>query len=219
MDARWSGWRLMRTSLCFLFPCSLLTPEKSCGTAEATYELVLDHIQALRKVPFLYRAYFIYAPERNMAHEAGHIWHNIKDKDNKLVAICEKDAGNPGIWTDRKKKVQYALSAREKIKNGHVKVIDRLTVTNRKMNPQTRADELFTKLVDQLRRYKQVDTETLDPNTLMRTGVSGVVDKYGKKDASARDDIAFTFTMNMGVCDRLMERDFKHFNYSIIPNV
>jgi hypothetical protein len=191
----------------------------SCGTAEDTYDLVLNHIQELRKHPFLVRAWFIYAPERNMAHEAGHIWHNIKDKDKRIVPICEKDNGNPGIWTDRRKKVRYALSAREKIKTGNVKVLNHLIVTNRHLPQKTRSEDMFIKLIEQLKRYRQVDTETLDPNSLMRTGVSGVVNKYGKKDNTARDDLAFTFTMNMGVCDTLMERGYKNFNYSVIPNL
>ena len=188
-------------------------PRNRCGTHEDTYELVRAHIEALRQVPFLSRAWFIYVPERNMAHEGGHIYHSIRDY-YRVVPLCEKDPNDPGIWTDRIKKVKYALSAREHVKNGTVEVAKDLVVANPNMPAATRVQTTWDKLIHQLHLYRQVDSETMDPNSVPREGISGVVDKYGKKDASAKDDLAFCFTFNMGVIDNLFNKTYANLDYS-----
>lgn len=149
-----------------------------------------------------------------MAHEGGHIFHNVR-KAYRLKPLCEKDPDDPGIWTDRTKKVRYAMSAREHVKMNKVQVLDNLVVSNVHMDPKTRVKETYEKLLHQLHMYRSVDSETMDPNSVPREGVSGVVDKYGKKDASAKDDLAFTFTFNMGVCDNLFARKYKFLDYSL----
>lgn len=148
-----------------------------------------------------------------MAHEAGHIFHYSRDA-YRLVPLCEKDPGDPGIWTDRPKKIQYANLAREHVKNGTVKVLKDLVVSNVKMKPQTRVAETWNKMIRQMHMYRQIDSETLDPNSILREGISGVVDKYGKKDASARDDLAFTFSFCMGVCDNLFDKRYENMDYA-----
>lgn len=150
-----------------------------------------------------------------MAHEGGHIYHYMRNT-YRFIPLCENDPGDPGIWTDRIKKVKYASSAREHVKLGTVNILDNLVVTNVHMNPATRVKETWEKLIQQLHRYRRIDSETLDPNSIFREGISGIVNKYGKKDASAKDDLAFTFTFNMGVCDNLFKRKYKFLDYSLL---
>lgn len=148
-----------------------------------------------------------------MAHEGGHIFHYSRDA-YRLLPLCEKDPNDPGIWTDRGKKVKYAMSAREHVKNGSVLVLKDLVITNVHLNAKTRVKDTWEKMVHQLHMYRQIDSESMDPNSVTREGISGVVDKYGKKSASARDDMAFTFTFNMGVCDNLFDKRYENLDYS-----
>lgn len=175
--------------------------------------LVLNHMRALRKLDFLSNAWFIYAPERNMAHEAGFIYKDVRD-EYRVLPLCEKDHGDPGIWTSRPRKVEYAISARQHIKDGSVKLLNKIVVSNVQLRENTRAKITVDKLFEQLYLYRQIDSETLDPNSMLRTGVSGVVNKNGRKDSSIKDDLAFTFTMNMGVCDRIYGKEYKNLDYS-----
>lgn len=175
----------------------------------------MDHIQSLQRDPFMMRAKIIFVPERNMAHESGHIWKHIAFMPNVTTVYQKGPDMNPGIWTDRRRKVEYALAMRDMIRTGTCKIYHRIHSANRYCEPDHRQGT-FQRMVEQIRTYKQVDTETIDPNSLMRTGVSGVVDKYGKRNASARDDMAFTFSMCMGACDMLEQERMPGFDSSFL---
>jgi hypothetical protein len=82
------------------------------------------------------------------------------------------------------------------------------------MDKDTRVQDTLEKLVRQLYMYRQVDNETTNPMAMAKSTISGVVDKYGKKNSSAKDDLAFCFTFNMGVCDGIYDRRYEYLDYS-----
>jgi hypothetical protein len=160
---------------------------------------------ALQRDPFLMKAKIFLVPERNMAHESDHIVNSVLGTLPNIFAVYEKGRDhNAGVWTDRRRKVEYAMAMSNMIRTGVVEIYDNLISANRYCEPHHR-DTTFDRMVEQIRTYKQVDAENTDPLSALKTGVSGVVDKYGKKNASARDDMAFTFSMSMGVCDRIVQ--------------
>jgi hypothetical protein len=196
-----------------------------CGTHQDTYELTRNHLEGLRRSDYLQRAHFLLAIERNMAHESGHIYHNVRRMPN-VHPICVKAPDNVGIYTDHSTKVRYAISAREHVMRGSLELIDNVVCTNARMATDTgaiipaaiRSQTIVDKLKEQLHRYRQVDQETTNPLTTLRTGISGVADRHGKVDASAKDDLAFAFTMCCGVVDGLRQSRYPYVSKDWLPD-
>lgn len=132
------------------------------------------------------------------------------------MTVYEKGPeNNPGVWTDRRRKEQYALSMDNMIRTGKAKIARDIVSVNRYATPEHNAGT-FQRMVDQVRVYKRFSPETTDPLSTFRGGVSGVADKYGKKNASARDDLAFTLSMCMGICDKIVQEKMPGFPNHLI---
>ena len=198
--------------------------KNKCGSHDDTYELVRNHIMALKRVPFLRRAHILFAIERNMAHESGHIWHNIRNIEN-VHPICEKKEDIVGIYTSQFNKPKYAISAREHVIRGSITIAQNIVCANPRMKTesgsiipaQDRPKFILDKLREQLLRYRQIESDTTDPISTTRMSVSGVADRHGKKDPSAKDDLAFTFTFCCGTTDALRQDKFKFVQKDWLP--
>jgi hypothetical protein len=196
-----------------------------CGTAEDTYELALGHVEALQKLPFLSRAHFLWAPEDNTGHEGQHIYKELKNLP-MVKPVCVKSFNHCGVWTGAKEKVKYAFAARHHVRSCNVQILDKLVCSNRKMKSadgglipdKDRPQAILDKLIEQLGRYKQIDAEATNPLQVRKSGISGVADKSGKVDPSAKDDLAFTFTMALGVSDGLRDAEFEFVPKSWLPD-
>jgi hypothetical protein len=179
---------------------------------------------AIKKVPFLRRAHILFAIERNMAHESGHIFHNIRQIEN-VHPICEKSEDIVGIFTHAHNKPKYAISAREHVIRGSVSISDKIVCANPRMKTESgtiipsrdRPAYALNKLREQLLRYRQIESDTTDPIATTRMSVSGVADRHGKKDPSAKDDLAFSFTFCCGVVDMLRQDKFKYVQKDWLP--
>lgn len=179
---------------------------------------------ALKRIPFLRRAHFLFAIERNMAHESGHIWHNIRKIEN-VHPICEKKEDIVGIYTSQFNKPKYAISAREHVLRGTISIADKIVCANPHMKTDSgsvipasdRPRMIMEKLREQLLRYRQIESDTTDPIGVPRMSVSGVADRHGKKDPSAKDDLAFTFTFCCGTVDALRQKKFQYVNDEWMP--
>lgn len=132
----------------------------------------------------------------------------------QVHALCEKDEFTEGIWTSAQVKVHYAISARKHVRDGTLSVLENMICANPKMkddndhpvNPDGRSTFILSKLREQLLRYKQVENDTTNPLSLIKSGISGVTDRHGKKDPSAKDDLALAFTFACGIVDNLRSR-------------
>ena len=132
----------------------------------------------------------------------------------QVHGLCEKDEFTVGIWTSAPVKVHYAVAARKHVRDGTLSMVDQLVCANPRMvddndvpvSPETRSEFIVAKLREQLMRYKQVENDTTNPLSLVRSGISGVTDRHGKKDPSAKDDLALAFTFACGIVDNLRSR-------------
>ena len=148
-----------------------------------------------------------------MAHEAGFMFNSIEHMWN-VHSLCEKDPFTVGIWTDARVKVYYAIEARKHVRDGTLAVIDKLVCANPQckdendvlVTPERRADFMWNKLREQLMRYRQIENETTNPLQIQRSGISGVTDRHGKKDPSAKDDLALAFTFACGIVGNLRSK-------------
>ena len=139
----------------------------------------------------------------------------------QVHALCEKDEHTEGIWTSHNVKVQYAISARKHVRDGTLSVLENFVCANPKMKddndhpvpPHTRTTFIFNKLKEQLLRYRQIENDTTNPLSLVKTGISGVTDRHGKKDPSAKDDLALVFTFCCGIVDNLRARTLRAKRY------
>lgn len=181
---------------------------------------------ALAKHPYLSRAYFVVALELNLGREAGNIWLNtvgkflLPDGSDRLRPIYDKytDMRRPGIWTHGRTKVEYAMSMREHITNGTLKIAGDLVSGDMRLkeSPADKARMNFEKMMMQVSRYRMVDQDSDAPLSERKSGISGVINAKGKKDASINDDLALALSFCVGMVDRLRTRDFPNFDYSVL---
>jgi hypothetical protein len=165
-------------------------------------------------MPCLARAHFLYCPERAMGHSSGFLWPHISHHLNVHKVVEERvNADAPGIFTSANKKTEYAISTLFHIKEGHLRIARDLVCSNERMKQgnsavlaRDRPAVILQQLRDQLMRYRQIESDTTDPIGVTRKSLSGVADRHGKKDPSAKDDLVFCFTFCVGAMDMIRER-------------
>lgn len=202
---------------------SVLTPPKqACGYKEEK-NLVLDHIHALRQNPFTRDSEILFGPENSMGHSIGHIWNGIRKKfDNVSTFFTKVDGfqkpyGDPGMVTTNKGKIDYANSFRNHVNRGTLLIAKDLVVANRYMDPRTRTEETFNKFLRQVRQYRIIVQPALNATGKDKTTVSGVIDKYGKPNPTANDDIMMIATYNTFCGDCAMDRTLPYFDHKNVP--
>jgi hypothetical protein len=187
--------------------------KKKCGSGDDQVRLLKEHVDALMQLPLLARSHFIYCPERAMGHSPGLLWPHISHYANMHKLLEEGvNADAPGIYTSPERKNQYAISALYHIKEGHIQIARDLVCANTKMKrgnslipASERPEAILAQTREQLLNYRQIESDTTDPIGNTRKSLSGVADRHGKKDPSAKDDVAFIVTMVLGVTDLLRE--------------
>lgn len=163
-------------------------------------------------MPLLARAHFLYCPENALGFSTGHLWKAIQHEPF-VHKVCEKNEDVPGIYSTQDKKSRYAIAARHRVRELQLRIADDLVCSNEKMTQELsvvhardRPKVILEKLREQLLRYRQIESDTTDPITTTRKSISGVTDRNGKKDPSAKDDLAFCFTFCVGAMDMLREK-------------
>jgi len=166
------------------------------------------------RMPLLARAHFLYCPERALGHSTGFLWPHISHHLNVHPVLQEGvNSDAPGIYTSPGGKMSYAISALHHIKAGNIRIARDLVCSNEKMKRGTtlvpardRPAVILEQAREQLLCYRQVESDTTDPTGNTRKSISGVADRYGKKDPSAKDDLAFCITYCIGAMDMIRER-------------
>lgn len=186
--------------------------------------LVVDHMLALSRLPFLRNTQFVFLPENSMGHSPGHVWNAVHQQVPNATTVYEKVDGfkqphcDPGIVTTAKGKIDYANAARHHITRGTLAIYKDLVTVNRYLDKSSRQTTTWNKFCRQLRQYRLIVEESEKPTTRTRTTVSGVVDKYGKKNPSVNDDIMMMLTFAVRMCDVLMDRSMPNFDHRNVPN-
>jgi hypothetical protein len=183
-----------------------------------------DLILAIRRTKYGKRATILVAIEDNMAHEAGNLFHNIR-KLNNVHAICDKSIDRIGIRTNQWNKPRYAAAAREHVVRGSIEIARDLICSNehmlndqgRPIAPEARAGFIKNKLREQLLRYKKLETSAVAALANTKRGFTGVADRQGKRDPTAKDDLAFAFTFALGVVDMLRQNRLPLVNKAWLP--
>jgi hypothetical protein len=87
----------------------------------------------------------------------------------------------------------------------------------RPIAPEARAEFIKNKLREQLLRYKKLETSTVAALANTKRGFTGVADRQGKRDPTAKDDLAFAFTFALGVVDMLRQNRLPLVNKAWLP--
>lgn len=200
---------------------------------------MIAHVKALRETTLGRRAQIIYIPELAGGHGIGHVHlallehfrHRKQEYDAVFRPKSTKDSfnspeGDPGIVTHPASKSSYAESARMHIQQGTVKLARDFVVANPYArddagrpvrSAKTRHDDILKLFEQEVRNYQMHDITSDNPTSRKTAVVSGVIDKYGKRNRSAHDDLMMAFTMNMRCCDLLLQRQMPNFDHQFIP--
>lgn len=179
-------------------------------------------VDGIRAHPYTDRALIVYAPERAMGQSPGHLWRHLKQRNlPNLTAIFQhvdafnEPLGNPGFATNQDSKMHYANAARTHVTDCSIKIADDLIVPNPLTNnKQTRVKDTLDKFIQQMKAFRQWTIIPEQPSSRMRTGISGTVDKYNKRNLGMKDDIMMCFTINQRMCDLLIQGEMPNFDYS-----
>lgn len=194
----------------------------ACATSDEELRLLGDHLDGLRTRPYLKRAQIILIPERALGHAPGHLWASARNRYN-ITTVYEKTnennmgLGDPGFQTRAGTKMKYANECRNWVKSLGVRIADDLVVTNAFVPTETRTDAALVKLKQQMQAYRTVSLDPDNPHSDSRATVSGVVDKYNKRNRSMNDDLMLAFTMCCYMCVKLLDGCLPNFDHRAIP--
>jgi hypothetical protein len=148
-----------------------------------------------------------------MAHEAGFLAEEVEMYD-KYELISEKGTDDYGWWTTNPVKSQQAYAAWEAIVMDQVQFMDDWVCQN-PFEPNVEKRRTFTKnkFIEQLKKYSEYEMATSDALSIPRTGVSGVVNKEGKRTDASNDDLCVAFCMAIWLWKKIKAREIPGFRY------
>lgn len=148
-----------------------------------------------------------------MAHEAGFLAAEVEMYHNNAL-ISEKGTDDYGWWTTLQTKSQQAYAAWEAIVMDQVQFLDDWVCANPfEKNAEKRRRVTKDKFIEQLKKYSEYEMATADALSIPRTGVSGVVNKEGKRTDASNDDLCVAFCMNLWLWRKLKAREIPGFPY------
>ncbi len=185
-------------------------------TAEDSIWFFQEFMSGLRKHPWIDGAWLMFAAETNTGHESGHLVTELK-KMKRVYAIREKEDGEYGWRTDNKAKVHYAWSARAKMASDAVFLMKDLVCKNPWVEKEdVRRQKVVEKFYDQMSRYQIVELAQHSAATPARVTTSGKVNQEGRIQAGKNDDLFFTFTMNLGLWEYIINRSIRTLPYETL---
>lgn len=180
--------------------------------------MLREFITGIKAHPALSQARIMFCAESNMAHEAGFLAHEIRQFDDvEIVTDGRKADGkvSEGWFTTHDVKVTQAYDAWDIIsQNGLTFLKDWVCANPFERNVDKRRKETLEKLLEQLKRYAEVELPTKDPLSIPRTGVSGVLGKDGQTSSVFNDDQCTALCMALYLWKKLRRREIPDFPYS-----
>lgn len=188
----------------------------SCKTAEDEMSFFKGFIEGLRTHEWLRNSWLMFAGERNTGFESGHMVKQLK-KYKHVYAMKEKEDSEYGFNTNNKSKMEYAFSARDRMAEESVFILDDWVCTNPWIeNVVERKHKTLEKFYEQMSRYQLIELQQRSVTSASKVTVTGKANAEGKKQAGKQDDLFFTFTMNCGLWEKIKKHQIPTMPYNVL---
>lgn len=182
-----------------------------------------DHIHAIKRHPGLQNAQIVFLSEKVMAHSSGHLYHCVRKIPGLTSVWTQVNAngmglGDPGFRTHSPEvKMLWANATRDYVSSCQLRILEDLIVANSFVPEEDRLRDVWEKFDRQMRAYRAVLTSPENPHSADRYTISGVVNKYDKKEASMNDDAMDAFAMCCFMVKMLMNGEMPNFDHRNVP--
>lgn len=153
-------------------------------------EIVLKHIEALRRLPGCSGADIIFVPESNYGNESQHYCLYLIEKRVPRVYLMDEDKKHIGLRTDNSAKKRMAILMSHALRAHVVRFHPLLVTTNEENNPTENRALLIQQLSDYKRKLVVRRTSGEDDGSLKYTEV------FGGKHGGRKDDVAIGIQLN-----------------------
>ena len=99
---------------------------------EQIQQLLIGHLEGLRKIPEYCDSWIIFIPEANLGHEADHMEFMIRNY-RRVYTVHEKD--RIGIMTTNVRKELYAMETTRYLSQNALEICNKFIVTNTRGQP------------------------------------------------------------------------------------
>lgn len=168
-------------------------------------------------------AQIVFLSEKILGHSSGHLFKAVRRIEGVTSVWTQIDAygmgiGDPGFRTHSAEvKMLWANATRDYVEECRLRILDDLVVSNSYAPAAKRAQETIAKLDRQMRAYRTVATRPENPHSADRFSISGVFNKYDRKEASMNDDLMDAVAMCCFMCKLLMNGEMPNFDHGLVP--
>ena len=204
-------------------------------TAEKVQQLLRSHCAALRRDPFLQKAWLVVVYEKNTGFESGHNWKITDDFQpaysifqNKVDSDKARDTADqdPGIDTNFYLKNEYARVLNEALRQSKIYFYRNWVCANPWLRPMDSRKAITKKaLIVQLANCR-LQLPSMDPSrarvgvTLPKITWSGKIGSNGKEVHGQNDDLVMSAAQCFYWIARVHQMNYPGFPYdTIFPNV
>lgn len=185
-------------------------------------QLFKSHIDAIRNHPFLQSAWIVSVIERNTGHESGHLSECLSEYSrtyplyqHALPASKRSDTPreNPGIWTDRTMKGNYAKAIIDSMGEGTLRYMNGFICANPFKTEERATADTKNEIHAQMARARWVtNSRTVDTGVPVASW-SGKTGADGKISGGANDDLLVTLGMTMYWMKRILQMNYPSVDY------
>lgn len=153
---------------------------------------MINHIQAIRKIPGCGSAIVVFVPESNLAFEGIHQEHALRRSGVRDVCVMHEDDNRAGIRTNNDLKKGMAIAFQGVVSKKRLRFHEKFVCLTEKYSP----DEMREDMLNQLMNYSRIIIQSKQPH-------KPPTEFYGGKRGYGYDDHAVAMQLNL-----IMKRRF-----------
>lgn len=179
-------------------------------------ELVLEFVNRLRRHPWLVSAHFVYMCERNTGQESGH-QAVLLARLPKIYCMQEKAGCNPGVWTDKYRKQDFATDLRYELLNNSICFMeDMVCCPPTEARIEERRTWVRRETCAQMRRARPlVGARSGTNSTVAFIGWSAKCNDQGQETKGLNDDLLMGLCINVYFAARFVQHQLPFVDYSV----
>ena len=161
--------------------------------------MLINHIQAVRRIDGLQSARIIFVPESNLAFEGIWLEQELHRSGLKSVCVMREDENRAGVRINKEYKKMMAMSL-------NYKLLDRSIYFHRDfacIGDDNSSDEMQREIIDQLRNYSRILVPSRDVH-------KPPDERYGGKMGHGFDDHAIALMLNLVMSRRFYSTPEKY---------
>ena len=157
--------------------------------------VLINHIQAVRRIDGLQSAHIVFIPESNLAFEGIWIQQELHRSGLRDVCIMREDENRAGVRVNKEYKKIMAMSL-------NYKLLDQSIYFHRDfacIGEDNTIDKMQSEIIDQLRNYSRILVPSKDVH-------KAPDERYGGKTGHGFDDHAIALMLNLLMSRRFFSR-------------